>query len=461
MNIDFQLEIPEHLGTVHFIGIGGSGMNGIASMIAARGVPVQGSDRSESPVTEHLQAEGIRTFLGQRAENLGAADTVVVSSAIPESNPELQEARRRGLLVLHRSQALAWLARGHRSVAVAGAHGKTTSTGMLVTGLQKLGGSPSFVDGDVIRELGTNWGVGDSDVFIFEADESDGSFLVYRPWAELITNLDADHLDHYGDREHIEEAFVQFTGHAAGPVIINGDNAMCQAVLPRMPHTVPFGKGEDLPARILSFDQPELVCQYRGERASAELVLPGRHNARNALGAAVTLTELGFSFPEALQAVASYRGTHRRFDLVGEAGGVRVYDDYAHHPTEVAAVLQAAHSVIRPGGRILAVHQPHLFSRTRDHADEFAEVFSKHTDFTVVLDVFAAREDPIPGIDAAWVASRFPDPSQVRAISDWTEAASVVAQRAQPGDIVLTLGGGDVYRIAPMILAALHTRFGE
>jgi UDP-N-acetylmuramate--alanine ligase len=458
MNIDFQLQVPAELGRVHFIGIGGSGMNGIARMLAARGVSVQGSDRARSAVTDDLAAHGIQVFVGQDPAHLDGADTVVVSSAIPEANPELAAARAQGLLVLHRSQALAWLARGHRVVAVAGAHGKTTSTGMVVTGLRRLGLRPSFVDGDVIRELGTNWGIGDSDVFVLEADESDGSFLNYRPSIELITNLDADHLDHYGDREHIEEAFIQFAGLGEPTVVINGDNSMCRAIMPRLDHPVRFGTGAELPARIVTFEQPRLVCSYRGETATAQLVLPGAHNARNALGAAVVLTEFGFPFPAALAAAAAYQGTHRRFQLIGDVDGVRVLDDYAHHPTEVAAVLQAARSVLAPGGRIIAVHQPHLYTRTRDHVDEFADVFSRLADFTVVLDVFAAREQPIPGITGAWVAEHFPDPTAVRAESDWDRAIADVVGRVRPHDIVLTLGGGDVNLLAPRIVAALQER---
>ncbi|GAB3617624.1 UDP-N-acetylmuramate--L-alanine ligase [Okibacterium endophyticum] len=456
---DFTIELPDDPGTVHFVGIGGSGMSGIARLFLQAGHTVSGSDLRESSNVDALRALGASVEIGHDAANLGDADTVVVTGALWQDNPEYLEALRRGLPVLHRSQALAWLIRRHRLVSVAGAHGKTTSTGMIVTGLIELGEDPSFVNGGVIESLGVSSASGSGDLFVVEADESDGSFLLYDTSVALVTNVDADHLDHYGSPEAFEDAFVTFVRNASELVAISSDDAGARRVAERISdkHVITFGEHEDADVRVhgISTVGPvSFVISYRGQDNGATLRVPGRHNAINAAGAFAVLVGLGFGANESLRAISQFGGTQRRFELHGTVGGVSVYDDYAHHPTEVAAALSGARSVVGEG-RIIAVHQPHLYSRTRMFAGEFASVLEEHADLTVVLDVYGAREDPEPGVTGALVAERFAEADSVAFIADWQEAADHVARIARPGDSVITLGCGDVYRIVPQLLGSL------
>lgn len=458
---DLSLQIPDHLGSVHFVGIGGSGMSGIARLFVAAGHRVTGSDVRESHNIELLRELGVSVTIGHDAANLGDADAVVVTGALWQDNPEYQLALERGLPVLHRSHALAWLIRSTRLVAVAGAHGKTTSTGMIVTALLAAGRSPSFVNGGIIAALGTSSAWGDDGVFVVEADESDGSFLLYDTAIALITNVDADHLDHYGSHEAFDAAFVEFANNASETVVISADDPGALRVRAALSHRhiISFGTAADADIRVSDID-----TEHGGVRATVHiagvahqlaLTIPGRHNAINAAGALAVLLELGLDVTEALEGLATFGGTERRFELHGERRGVRVYDDYAHHPTEVAAALSAARTVL--DGRIIAVHQPHTYSRTQEFCGEFASVLESHAEQTVVLDVYGAREDPVPGVTGALVSERFADPSRVAYIPDWQQAADYVASIAQPGDFVITLGCGDVYRIIPQLLAALES----
>jgi len=456
---DLDQELPEELGAVHFVGIGGSGMSGIARLLLEAGHRVTGSDVRESDAVAELRAAGARIAIGHDAANVGDADTLVVTGALWEDNPEYRRALAEGIPVLHRSLALNWLIRGHRVVSVAGAHGKSTSTGMIATALRELGVDPGFVNGGVIAGYGRSSSFGTDDLFVVEADESDGSFLLYDTAVALITNVDADHLDHYGTQEAFEDAFVTFAEGASEFVVASSDDPGALAVTRRLTGTrvVSFGLAEDAEVRVRDVvaDGPvAFTIVHEGRELPVRMAIPGAHNALNAAGAFAVLATLGFDPEGIVRGLEAFAGTGRRFELHGEVRGVRVYDDYAHHPTEVAAALATARSVVGEG-RVIAIHQPHLYSRTRMMAGEFAEVYERLADHTVVLDVYGAREDPEPGVTGALVAERFADPAHVDFLPDWQAAADRVAEIARGGDLVMTLSCGDVYRIIPQVVAAL------
>jgi UDP-N-acetylmuramate--alanine ligase len=461
---DLNAQIPAELGAVHFVGIGGSGMSGIARLFIDAGHRVTGSDVRDSANITALRALGAEIAIGHDAANVGDAEALVVTGALWQDNPEYQLALERGLPVLHRSQALAWLISGRRLVSVAGAHGKTTSTGMIITGLLALGADPSFVNGGVIEELGVSSAAGGDELFVVEADESDGSFLLYDTAVALITNVDPDHLDHYGSRDAFEQAFVDFADRARELVVISSDDVGAKRVTERLAHeqVVTFGEAADATVRVHSIetDGPvSFAVAYEGADHRATLRIPGRHNAINAAGAFAVLVGLGFDPAASLAGIARFAGTGRRFELHGTVGGVSVYDDYAHHPTGVAAALAAARTVVGEG-RIIAVHQPHTYSRTQAFAQEFADVLEQYADETVVLDVYGAREDPVPGVTGALVSERFTDTSHVAFVPDWQQAADLTAKIAREGDFVITLGCGDVYRIVPQLLGSLERERG-
>ena len=468
---DLELEIPEALGRVHFVGIGGSGMSGIARMMHEAGVTVTGSDRSASYTTEALEKLGVRVSIGHDAANVGEADTLVVTGALWQDNPEYQYALAHGLPVLHRSHALAWLARRGRLVAVAGAHGKTTSTGMLVTGLMGVGADPSFVNGGVIESLGVSSGSGAGELFVIEADESDKSFLLYDTAVALVTNVDPEHLDFYGSREAFMQAFVDFSLGSRELLVISADDPGTREVLAalaslggedrKMPAIRTFGEHADADVRIVAIDDSgpvRFTIEIDGAQFASQLEVYGRHNAVNAVGVVAVLTGLGFEPEASLAAVSQFGGTKRRFEFHAEVGGVRVYDDYAHHPTEVAALLDSARAVVG-GGRLIAIHQPHLYSRTSLFHREFAEVLERGADHTVVLEVDGAREDPVEGVTGALVSNDFGDASKVAYVDDWQRAADYLAEIAKPGDVMITMICGTVYRIIPQVVEALRGRF--
>ena len=453
------MALPAKLGAVHFTGIGGSGMSGIARLFLSAGHTVTGSDRSENHNTAGLRDLGATVFIGHDAANVGSADALVYTGALWPDNPEYLEAVRRGIPVLHRSQALAWLISRKRLVSVAGAHGKTTSTGMIITAMLALGASPSFVNGGVIQSLGVSSSFGEGELFVVEADESDGSFLLYDTAVALITNVDADHLDHYGSHDAFDAAFVAFAQRAKELVVVSSDDPGAVRVTGMLDHRQVLTFGEDAAADVrlhsVVTDGPvAFQISWQGQDYPTILTVPGHHNALNAAGAFAVLVGLGFDPTESLDGIATFAGTERRFELHGTVRGVRVYDDYAHHPTEVAAALSAARSVVG-SGKIIAVHQPHLYSRTRDMAGEFAEAYEQLADHTIVLDVFGAREDPIPGVTGATVSRLFTDQSRVDYLPDWQQAADRAAEIARDGDLIMTLSCGDVYRIVPQLLSSL------
>lgn len=459
---DLDLELPDELGATHFVGIGGSGMSGIARLFLAAGHRVTGSDVRHSDAIDTLRALGAEIAIGHDAANLGPdADAVVVTGALWEDNPEYTAALERGIPVLHRANALHWLTRGHRIVSVAGAHGKSTTTGMIVTALRELGQDPGFVNGGVVAGYGTSSSFGADDTWVIEADESDGSFLLYDTAVALITNVDADHLDHYGSEKGFQDAFVRFARDARETVVASADDPGTRAVLARLGGDRPvitFGRAADATVRILALDADAAGVSVRvahaGDEHAFRIGLPGEHTGVNAVGAFAVLVGMGHDAASVARGLEAFRGTGRRFELHGEVRGVRVYDDYAHHPTEVEVTLRTARSVAGEG-RVIAVHQPHLYSRTKLMAGDFARAYESLADHTVVLGVFGAREDPIPGVTGALVAERFADADRVAYLPDWQQAADHVARVARPGDLVVTLSCGDVYRIIPQILAAL------
>ncbi len=456
---DLSVELPNELGRVHFIGIGGSGMSGIAKMFHARGLVVTGSDRAESQTLSALRADGIDVQVGHEPLSVREADTVVVTGALWEDNPEYRWAIDHGVRILHRALALAWLVRDHRVVSVAGAHGKTTSTAMIVTGLLGLGSSPSFVNGGVLANLGASSGLGNDPEFVIEADESDGSFVVYPTSIGLITNIDSDHLAHYGSEEAFDEAFVTFANGCREVIVVSGDDPTLRRLMPRITTpTVTFGESEGVDYRVSeiesSADGVTATITHDDEVVELRLPVAGAHNAMNGAGAIAVLCALGFGLSAAAAALGDFAGTGRRFDLIDTVRGVRVYDDYAHHPREVRAALATARSVVG-AGRVIAIHQPHLYSRTRDMAADFAREYENGADFTVVLDVYGAREDPIEGVTGSLVSDAFADRTCVAYCPEWPDAAKMAAQHAQSGDIIMTLSCGDVYRIIPLVVAEL------
>lgn len=457
---DLNLPIPENIEAAHFIGIGGSGMSGLARMFLGRGIRVSGSDRADSPGLRELERLGATVYVGHEATNLADdVDTVVHTGAIWPENPEFLLAKERGLHVIHRSQALHWFIGGRRLVSVAGAHGKTTSTGMIVTALRALGSDPTFVNGGVIAQLGVSSGSGTEDLFVIEADESDGTFLLYDTAVALITNVDPDHLDHWGSHAAFDAAFAQFANSASEAVVLSADDAGARRIRAQIthPNVITFGESADADVRVTKIDTDGPVAftvRHGVSAAAVQLEIPGAHNAINAAGAIAVLVALGHDVIDAARAVERFAGTARRFELHDTVRGVSVYDDYAHHPTEVAAALAAARTVVGEG-RIIALHQPHTYSRTRDMFQEFADVLESHADHTVVLDVYGAREDPVPGVTGALVSEAFTDPSHVHFVADWQDAADYTATVARQGDYIITLGCGNVNLIVPQVIEAL------
>jgi len=454
---DFTQAVPDQLGKVHFIGIGGSGMSGIARILIGMGHVVTGSDLRDSSNVAALRELGAKIYIGHDRSHLGDPDTVVVTSALWPTNPEYLLAKERGIPVIHRSQALAKLASSKRLIAVAGAHGKTTSTGMVITALMSMGQDPSFVNGGVINSVGQSSSSGAGELFVIEADESDGSFLLYDTAISLITNVDPDHLDHYGSIEAFHKVFADFANRSRELVVISSDDHGAKEVAKLITKPmITFGEAKEATVRVQNIKEDARVSfelVYKEEKSSAKLILAGRHNALNAAGAVATLVSLGFDFQASVIEVAKFEGTERRFELHGQERGVSVYDDFAHHPTEVQAALNGARAVVG-SGKLITVFQPHLYSRTRLFAKEFAQVLAE-SDEVVLLDIYAAREDPEPGVTGELILNNFSDQSKIHYAPNWEEASAKAASLADSGDFIVTMGCGDVYRMVPQLLQAL------
>jgi UDP-N-acetylmuramate--alanine ligase len=483
------------LGRVHFVGLGGAGMSGIARILLARGVAVSGSDQAASAQLDELAALGAVVHVGHAAESVDEADTVVTTpSAIRPDNPELVEARRRGIRIVPRAAVLASIMLGKQGIAVAGTHGKTTTTSMLTTVLRHCGADPSYVIGGILAETGLGAGDGTGELFVAEADESDGSFLMLAPRAAVVTCIEAEHLDNYENLAQIEATFAAFAGKICpgGVLVACRDDpgaaalAAAAAALPVRVRT--YGESEDadyrltgvtglgmatrltvtprvreLPRPADGVGSPDGPAGRAGEPdvppgpVTLTIEVPGRHNALNAAAALATAVELGVPARSAARGLAAYRGAQRRMELKGEVEGVRVLDSYAHHPTELAADLTAARD-IATGGRVIAVFQPHLYSRTRIFAAEFGAALGL-ADEALVLDVYAAREDPEPGVTGMIVAAEVPG-GRARFVPDAAAVPDAIAGLAKPGDLVLTMGAGDVTALGPKIMAALRERDG-
>jgi UDP-N-acetylmuramate--alanine ligase len=456
------------LGSVHFIGIGGAGMSGIARILLARGVRVSGSDRRDSPTLLALRALGARVELGHDGGNVGDARTVVVSTAIREDNPELVAARERELRVLPRAVALASVMAGRRSVAVAGTHGKTSTTSMLTVAVQACGVDPSFAIGGTLNESGSNAHAGEGDIFVAEADESDRSFLLLSPFAAIVTNVEADHLDNYGTLAAVEAAFDRFllTVEPLGFLVVCADDpgAARLSTVPTRARVLTYGTAADADLRLTGLEVAPDGTSYTAVRDGVELgrvriQVPGEHMARNSAAALLAGLELGLPAGSLIEGLGRFGGVHRRFELKGMVAGVRVYDDYAHHPTEVSAQLRAARAVAGEG-RLVVAFQPHLYSRTQEFAEGFGAALGL-ADEVVVMDVYGAREDPVPGVTGAMVADAVPLPAdRVVFEPSWSAAGPALAARARPGDLVMTMGAGDVSMVGPEVLDALRAAAG-
>jgi UDP-N-acetylmuramate--alanine ligase len=447
---------------IHFIGIGGSGMSGLAEVLLNMGYQVSGSDLRSSEATDRIVQRGGRVFIGHAACNVEGAQVVVYSTAVGDDNPELAAARAAQLPALPRADMLAELMRMMMyGVAVGGAHGKTTTTSLIAEVLARGGLDPTIVVGGRLHAIGANARLGHGQFLVAEADESDGSFLRLSPALVVVTNIDREHLDHYKDLEDIRQAFIYFANRVPfyGVAVLCVDDEQVRAILPRVTkRTILYGTRAEAGVRA---EQVELLPHGSRFRVTAmgqplgqiEMGLPGRHNVLNALAAVAVGLEVEVGFAHIAEALATFRGVARRFETRGEAGGVRVVDDYGHHPTEIAATLAAARGL---GGRVLVLFQPHRFSRTQALRREFGGCFSE-ADAVWVLDVYPAGETPIPGISARSIveSAREQGSGQVREAGDADAAVAAVAAAARPGDTVLTLGAGDVWKLGDAVLRRL------
>lgn len=478
-------QLPPELQRVHMVGIGGAGMSGIARILLDRGGLVSGSDAKESRGLHALRARGALIRVGHDASSLdllpgGPTAVITTHAAIPKTNPELVEARRRGIAVVLRPAVLAKLMAGRTTLMVTGTHGKTTTTSMLIVALQHCGRDPSFAVGGDLGEAGTNAHHGSGDCFVAEADESDGSLLEYTPNVAVVTNIETDHLDFYGSPDAYVKVFDSFVERLApgGALVVCIDDPGAAALAERTAElgirVLRYGSterpGRPLAATLVSWEQhgTEAVAHIRlapePQPRVMRLSVPGRHMALNALGALLAAVEIGASADEVLDGLAGFEGVRRRFELVGSSGDgqspsaqVQVFDDYAHHPTEISATLEAARRVLEPGsgGRCIVVFQPHLYSRTKAFAAEFGHALDA-ADEVFVLDVYGAREQPLTGVSGASVAEHVSVP--VRYLPDFSAVAEQVAAAAGPGDVIVTMGAGDVTLLGPEIVTALRVR---
>jgi UDP-N-acetylmuramate--alanine ligase len=452
---------------IHFIGIGGAGMSGIARIMLAKGFSISGSDKSDSSTLTTLKALGAKIYVGHSPENLSDAQLVIVSSAITENNSEFAEAKSRGIPIAARAVALAWLMSESTSVAVAGTHGKTTTTAMLTVALQSAGLDPSFAIGGTINTAGINAHSGSGSIFVAEADESDGSFLAYKPTGAVITNVELDHVDHFPDEEAVYAVFEDFIASIKGGgfLVACGDDPGVKTLLSRIKRNdlkiYLYGKGSSNDFRIdqinLAPNSSRAIISIAGRKVGElNLTVVGEHNLFNALAAFAAATAMGGSEEKVLSGLKAFTGTRRRFELKGEVGGVKVIDDYGHHPTELVVTLKAARN-LAGAGRVIVIFQPHRYSRTEAFAEQFSNALTL-ADFTYLLEVYAASEKPIPGVSSLLIARGMKteevkfEPSMLQVVSD-------VADMAKSGDLILTLGAGDVSSLGDPILQALASRF--
>ncbi|MBZ0114626.1 MAG: UDP-N-acetylmuramate--L-alanine ligase [Thermoanaerobaculia bacterium] len=446
------------LNRVHFVGVGGSGMSGIAEVLLDYDLEVSGSDRAEGDNIARLRSLGVEIAIGHHADLVEGADLVVKSSAVPEDNVEIVSARRRGITVIRRAEMLAELMRLKYGIAVAGTHGKTTTTSLIGTLLTEADLDPTVIVGGRLRVSGTGARLGRSHYLVAEADEFDRSFLRLSPVLAVITSIDVDHLDTYEDLDAIRDAFVQFADRVPffGQVIACLDDPNIQSILPRLSdrRIVTYGLSPQADLAAIEVQAEQTGCRFKVRRSNGEVLgevslpLPGRHNVQNALAAVGVALALGLDFERIGAGLAAFKGVHRRFEVLGTYRGATVVDDYAHHPAEVAATLAAAGSAF-PGARVHAVFQPHLYSRTRDMAEEFGRSLLGAS-AAYVVDVYGSREEPDPTVTGELVvdAARRSGHRRVSYHPDWTELSAVLDEKVRPGDVILTMGAGDIYRLS-------------
>jgi UDP-N-acetylmuramate--alanine ligase len=465
--------VPTSIGTIHFVGIGGIGMSGIAEVMHNLGYSVQGSDIAEGYVVEGLRAKGIKVMIGHAAGNLGDASVVVTSTAVKRGNPEVEEALERRVPIVRRAEMLAELMRLKSTVAVAGTHGKTTTTSMIAAMLDAGGIDPTVINGGIINSYGSNARLGDSDWMVVEADESDGSFLRLDGTIAVVTNIDPEHLDHYGSFDAVKKAFVEFIENVPfyGLAILCLDHPEVQAIIPRIrdrrimtygfsaqadvrgDNVTPFPGGNRFDVTVRSRDGSTRVI------TGIELPMPGRHNVQNSLAAIAVGLEMGMSDADIQRGFAKFGGVKRRFTKVGDVEGVAVIDDYAHHPVEIRAVLAAAREGAQ--GRVIAVCQPHRYSRLDNLMDEFASCFND-ADIVYVAPVYAAGEAPLDGVDAAALVSNLKRRGHHSAavIADAASLAAEIAKTARASDLVVCLGAGDITKWAAGLADAVRVARG-
>jgi UDP-N-acetylmuramate--alanine ligase len=463
--------VPTDIGTVHFVGIGGTGMSGIAEVMRNLGYSVQGSDLNEGPTVERLRKRGITVHIGHRPENVEGAGVVVTSTAVKRSNPEVVAALENRIPVVRRAEMLAELMRLKNTVAVAGTHGKTTTTSMIAALLDAGGIDPTVINGGVIEQYGSNARLGDSDWMVVEADESDGSFLRLDGTIAVVTNIDPEHLDHYGDFDTVRRAFVEFIHNVPfyGAAVLCIDHPEVQGVMSQVRDRKVVTYGLSLQADVCAVNVTpvtggsrfDVIVRRRGEEdrriANVHLPMPGRHNVQNALAAIAVALEMECADDTIRTGFGQFSGVRRRFTKVGEVRGATIIDDYAHHPVEIRAVLAAAReSAGASGGRVIAVVQPHRFTRLRDLMDDFQNAFND-ADEVFVTPVYTAGEEPIPGIDAAALVAGLKSRGHRSAatVADQTALAQVLAGEIAAGDLVVCLGAGDITRWAAMLPAQI------
>ena len=448
---------------VHFIGIGGAGMSGLARIALSHGITVSGSDSKESSVVIALRALGAEIHIEHSAKNVEGADYVVYSSAISSHNPEFEHAKALGIPIMTRASALSVLMSESKSIAVAGTHGKTTTSSMLAVALQACGVDPSFAIGGTITASGSNAHRGTGEIFVAEADESDGSFIEYHPFAAIVTNVEHDHVDFFATPQEVTSAFEAF----AATISPNGFLTYCRddegaCALVNVVSNCELASYGVNPESDLVLDN--VVLEAMGSNARAiwhgkvvgiiELQVPGHHNLLNAAAVLLTGLTLGFSATDLLTGLSTFRGTGRRFEVKGTVHGIRVVDDYGHHPTEIEVTLKAARRFAGEG-RLLVIFQPHRYSRTQAFFKEFAASLSL-SDQVLVLEIYAASEKEIPGVSSKMITELM---SNGRYIPNFLEATELIVESAQPLDVILTLGAGDVSSLAPIILDGLNRRF--
>lgn len=456
-------EIPNK---VHFIGIGGAGMSGIAHILTGLGYEVTGSDINQTEVTKKLEAMGAKCFAGHDAEYVGSSEMVVVSTAIPPENPELRTAKEKGIPIVHRGEMLAKLMRRQKGIAIAGAHGKTTTTSMMALVLERGGYDPTIIIGGELNDIGGNAKMGHGEYIVAEADESDGSFLLLSPSFVIVTNIEDDHLDFYKTTDKIMEAFHQFISnvHPDGLAVVCYDDPNIQELLPkvRVPVlTYGFDDRADYTIKNLALNgKANGGDVYRGKEylGRIELSVPGQHNLLNALAVVAMSLHIGLDFETATKGLREFKGAHRRFQIVGEVNGVKVVDDYAHHPTEIRATLKAARQA-HPG-RVIGVFQPHRYSRTKFLYEEFGKAFGD-ADVVVINNIYGAGEMPIEGVTAQLIvdAIKRNNNKEVIYIDSLSEVSDYLADAAQPGDIILTMGAGNIWTSGVELVKKLGERY--